>query len=158
MPIWKRLESEFRSQHQTLFRIAMACTLDAALAEDAVHDALVSVARSQTMPQNLRGYVRRSVRNSALRLATTRPVAAEPRDFFASEHLSPPATALAQQVVRWLPELNEQHREAIVLHLWGELSFREIAEHMDVPLGTVTSWYQRGISHLQRRVQSDENV
>ena len=42
--------------------------------------------------------------------------------------------------------------EVVILRIWGDLTFREIAETLDIPLNTVTSRYRYGIAHLRKSV------
>lgn len=42
-----------------------------------------------------------------------------------------------------LADMKREHREVLVLHALGELSYEEIARAMDVPLGTVKGWLHR---------------
>jgi len=49
--------------------------------------------------------------------------------------------------------LSEDESETIVQHLYGNLTFREIAEIREAPLGTITSWYQRGLEKLRAELE-----
>jgi RNA polymerase sigma-70 factor (ECF subfamily) len=40
------------------------------------------------------------------------------------------------------------------LYYFEELSYRQIAEHMDVPIGTVMSRLARAKTHLRRRLEA----
>ena len=44
--------------------------------------------------------------------------------------------------------LSAEHRQALVLHYLGGLTYAEIAVEMSVPVGTVKSWLSRARSHL----------
>jgi RNA polymerase sigma-70 factor, ECF subfamily len=56
---------------------------------------------------------------------------------------------------RAIDELSEEHRE--VLLLWGveDLKYREIADVLDVPVGTVMSRLHRARSQIAERILSD---
>jgi RNA polymerase sigma-70 factor, ECF subfamily len=64
----------------------------------------------------------------------------------------------SEQVARLqgrLSAMDERQREAILLfHLEG-LSYREIADVLAVPLGTVMTWLHRGRSELRRALESE---
>jgi len=47
-------------------------------------------------------------------------------------------------------ELGEGPREAIILFHIEELSYRDIAAALEVPMGTVMTWLHRGRAQLKR--------
>ena len=49
-----------------------------------------------------------------------------------------------------LATLNEAERQVVDMKVLGEMSFREIAESLNVPMGTVTWRYQNAIKKLRR--------
>jgi RNA polymerase sigma factor (sigma-70 family) len=66
-----------------------------------------------------------------------RAAAASPRDGTA-----PPA-ALDPDLVQGLTALARRDRDALLLHVWGELSYEETAAALAVPVGTVRSRINR---------------
>lgn len=54
-----------------------------------------------------------------------------------------------------LQELPEDFRSTIVLFYFGEFSYKEIAEQLEVPIGTVMSRLARGKSILKKRLTDD---
>jgi RNA polymerase sigma-70 factor (ECF subfamily) len=150
----EKLYDEFR---QPLFTCALAVTKCRDLAEDAMHEAFCRLLRAQEIPRNLKGYVFRSVRNAALDLLRrgSRMVEAE-ADYIFNSSSDPRKLAetreFQQRVAEGLLMLCEDERETIIQHLYAELTFREIAEMRDCPIGTVTSWYRRGLARLREIV------
>lgn len=57
-----------------------------------------------------------------------------------------------QQVLNELPE---EFRSVLLLFYFRELSYREIAEQLDVPIGTVMSRLSRGKKQLRERISPD---
>jgi RNA polymerase sigma-70 factor (ECF subfamily) len=51
-------------------------------------------------------------------------------------------------VHRAIHDLPESEREVLELAYWGELSQREVAEFLDVPLGTVKTRTRSGLARL----------
>lgn len=55
-----------------------------------------------------------------------------------------------------LDELPDEFREPLILFYFQEFSYKEIADLLDVPLGTVMSRLARGKKHLRSRLASEE--
>ncbi len=68
------------------------------------------------------------------------------------------ARQLAEEVDLALATLREQYREAFVLFHQHELSYAEIAEAMDCPIGTVRTWIHRARRELIQFLQAREVV
>ncbi len=49
-----------------------------------------------------------------------------------------------------LAELSAEQREVILLKIWGELTFAEIGEALDIPANTAASRYRYGLSELRK--------
>lgn len=86
-------------------------------------------------------------------------------DGMAEELADPPTAeqeAAAHQSLRRLAaalaKLPEGQREAVVLFHVEELPYREIAEVLDVPLGTVMTWLHRGRAQLRELMGHPEAV
>jgi RNA polymerase sigma-70 factor (ECF subfamily) len=52
-----------------------------------------------------------------------------------------------------LQALDPQQRDALLLHVWGELSYAEVAASLEIPIGTVRSRISRACAVL--RVELD---
>jgi RNA polymerase sigma-70 factor (ECF subfamily) len=57
-----------------------------------------------------------------------------------------------QQLQHALNEMPEEFRTPIILYFFEEFTYRDIAEHMEVPLGTVMSRLARAKAHLRARL------
>lgn len=51
-----------------------------------------------------------------------------------------------------LDELGSDHRRVLLLRYYGQLSFAEIAETMEIPVNTVLSHCRRGLEQLRKRL------
>lgn len=61
---------------------------------------------------------------------------------------------LAPVVARALLDLSRDDREALLLHVWGDLEYRDVAEALEVPLGTVKSRINRARTRLRDELES----
>jgi RNA polymerase sigma-70 factor (ECF subfamily) len=66
-----------------------------------------------------------------------------------------PAQQLAEEVRLALGKLRSEYRQAFILFHEHEMSYAQIADAMDIPLGTVKTWVHRArrdlIDHLRQR-------
>ena len=150
-----RLYGEF---HQQLFTCALVITCVPMRAEDAVHDAFCQLLRSPAHPQDLKAYVFRAVRNAALDQLRRNPPPSEALPNFIFDSNPPPShvaeeAEFRQRVVEFMQRLTADQRETIVQHLYGELTFQQIATVRELPVGTIVSWYRRGLAKLRRELE-----
>jgi RNA polymerase sigma-70 factor (ECF subfamily) len=66
------------------------------------------------------------------------------------------ADLLAEELDMALSDLREDHRRAFVLFHRQQLSYAEIAEQMDCPVGTVKTWVHRARQVLIERLRERE--
>jgi RNA polymerase sigma-70 factor (ECF subfamily) len=143
-----------------LLKMAVGLLRDPAAAEDVVHDVFLRLAHRPdkiSANGNLKAFLRICVLNEARRQYRREKV----RSCVAVGHGAPvgederePSQLMilseeALRVVNALGSIPPEQREAIVLHLHGEMSFRQISELCDVPLATIQSRYRYGISKLR---------
>jgi RNA polymerase sigma-70 factor (ECF subfamily) len=62
----------------------------------------------------------------------------------------------AETVQETLNELPEEFRTPLILFYLQEMSYKQIAEMLDVPIGTVMSRLSRGKAHLRKRLSPVE--
>jgi RNA polymerase sigma factor (sigma-70 family) len=58
-----------------------------------------------------------------------------------------------EQLAEALATLEAAQRDVLLLHAWEELSYEEIAEALEVPIGTVRSRLARARTHLRSRLE-----
>jgi len=157
--IKRELERIYEQYSQQLFTCALAVTGNAELAEDAIHEAFCRGFKLEQMPRNLKAYIFASVRNAAIdelrRRSKTSSLSA---DYIFDA--SPGPVELTEQkqfrlnVAKALLRLSQDERETIIQHLYAELTFQEIADIRGRPIGTVASWYRRGLAKLKESLEA----
>ncbi len=97
----------------------------------------------------LRGNDRRIRRENA-------PEAEVPRDGDPCFDLAMEQAELAVAVDHSLRQLPGEQREVVVLKLWGDLTFQEIADMLGAPLNTVAARYRYALDKLRERMTTYE--
>ena len=152
----KRIYERYGSQ---LFTCALSVTRCPSLAEDAIHEAFCRGIRLREAPRNLKAYMFRSVRNAAIdQLRRQGKASSLCEDYIFDSSAEPSelaeASQLKHQVADALLKLSEDERETVVQHLYADLTFQEIADLRERPLGTITSWYRRGLAKLKEHLEA----
>ena len=141
-----------------LRRFARALAGDAALADDLVQDCVERALNKSHLydpARPLRAWLYAVLRNnhiSSLRRQRRSGVVKSVDDLAEGEGVTLPQQEpllSVSSVGAALDRLALQHREVIVLVALEEMSYRDVAEILGVPLGTVMSRLSRGREHLR---------
>ena len=127
-------------------------------ADDVVQEAFVQLARQTTVPHEPAAWLFRVVRNGAL---TARRSAARRRrheataagrrpDWFESR---PESRIDGAAAVAALSDLADDVREVVVAHLWGGLTFEQVAELVGASSSTAHRRYEQGLKTLRERLE-----
>ena len=137
--------------------LAYACSFVTSFstAEDVLHQVFERLLRGDlAITRAPVSYLYRAVRNACLNKVRDRASEVD----FDEGWLECPAgmeyTALELQFA--LRELPEQQREVILLHIWGQMSFEEVASALEIPANTAASRYRYGLSKLREQFQVTE--
>ena len=151
-PTWEEVA---RHEGDFIYTVAYRLTGNREDAQDLVQEVLVRVQRGlrSYQPGSLRGWLGRITTNAFLddaRRRTRRPAVALPDDPDLVLPASPDAAeaaeaaGLSDHVQGALATLSEEFRVPVVLADVVGLPYAEIAEQLDVPVGTVRSRIHRG--------------
>lgn len=125
--------------------------------EDVVQEAFVKLVARKSQPAQVVPWLYRVVRNAAIsagraesrrRKHETRRASQTVPWFLPVEG----ATLDGETVTQALVDLPAEEREVITLHLWGGLSFGQIAEVMGGSASTAHRWYLAGLARLRERL------
>ena len=157
----------YEKYENCLLASAISLLNDVNTAQDVVHDVFVSFAQSADklkLNGNLKGYLTSCVVNRArdkirarqrqsLRLGKANPVS--------SVSKQPSDAVIHDEELRRLShamgKLPYEQREAIVLHLRGQMKFKAIAKSQGVSINTIWSRYRQGLDKL-RSLLNNERV
>lgn len=150
-------EQIYRLHRKGLFTLALSITRRPESAEDAVHEAMVRLCRSGKSPTgDPIAYVFAAVRNAAVdQNRKGRSVSI----FDLAEPSQEPVSALDdlerdRLVADAIEELPDEQREAVVMHLYGGLTFQQVADVLEEPLQTIASRYRRALATLRGQLAS----
>lgn len=127
-----------------------------AAADDVVQEALLQLAKQSTLPDDPPAWLFRTVRNGALtarRRAERRrrhetSAGSARRGWFESR---PEAQLDAAAAAAALAALPDEVREVVVAHLWGGLTFEQIATIVGTSSSTAHRRYEQGLQTLRER-------
>lgn len=145
----------YAAHHAESLRLAYLLTGDRHHAEDVVADAFVKVYRRWRRGgiDQPRAYIRRAVVNESnsrfRRLALERRAAQRLTADDRGARVADEQLADADQVFQALRRLPERQRTALVLRYYADLPERDIAQAMDVSVGTVKSSVSRALDKLR---------
>jgi RNA polymerase sigma-70 factor (ECF subfamily) len=153
------IEVLYRQHGAALLLFASAISGDRGRAQDAVHQVFLKAIENGSVSEaiNKKAYLFASVRNAVLNDAKVQD-GNMPLDVD-SVWFSPPDRDYAgeQNLRRALAELPDDQREVIVLHVWGELTFSEIADLLGVSSNTAASRYRYALAKLRGSMLAKEN-
>ncbi len=130
-----------------------------AVPEDVVQEAFVKLVTHKSRPEQVVPWLYRVVRNAAVsanraarrrRQHETARAALSCPWFEAAE----PSALDVEAVTLALRELPAEEREVITLHLWGGLSFAQVAEVVGSSASTAHRWYLAGLARLRERLHT----
>jgi RNA polymerase sigma-70 factor (ECF subfamily) len=149
-----------------LLAVAASLLSDVHAAEDCLHDVFVGfagAAGSVKIRRNLKGYLITCVINRARDRLHKRP---RQQNCQLEEANCPAASANpaaeliggedTARVFQALAQLPYEQRETFVLHVQGEMKFREIARSLGVSIGTVQSRYRYAIEKLRSFIGKED--
>jgi RNA polymerase sigma-70 factor (ECF subfamily) len=156
-------ERLYRSHRSGLFTYALSLLGDETAAEDVVHDVFGSLCESPPRAHDLRAFVVRCVRNRALDLLRRRQRSkehpAQQDSIYAVDDRTHWNGVLskdqARRIDRAMQALRTEEREIIVLHVYNDMTFHQIARALDAPMGTVVSRYRRGLARLREKLEGE---
>ena len=159
--------SQLVDQHyESVFRFAYRLSGTSHEAEDISQQAFLDAQRKlDTLrdPDKVRAWLfmivrnlyRRRIRDRVTRGEVALEVLADPVDQKRGGDERVERALDSESLQQVLNELPEEFRSVLLLFYFRELSYREIAEQLDVPIGTVMSRLSRGKKQLRERISPE---
>ena len=157
-------EALYHRYVRSIYGLALRRLRDRQRAEDAVQETFAAVWRSAASYRPERGaaapWLYAVARNAIIdRLRARTEPAAEAPDLPSSE--PGPADRAEASFVAWrvhraLEELPPKEREVVELAYWSGMSQSEVAEYLDIPLGTVKTRTRSALSRLSDLLEGEQ--
>lgn len=161
-----KLEEIYDSYAHSLLRYALALTRCSEDAEDVVQEVFVKIARDKKRLADVEGikpYLYTSVRNAAYSLLRSRRRRDQLHDEICAEFRVEIAAEAGggeidpRVVCEAFAELPVEQREVLVLKVYDQMTFKEIAEATRSSINTVASRYRYAIARLRQALGVDDN-
>jgi RNA polymerase sigma-70 factor, ECF subfamily len=152
------VELLYREHGSALLLCALAICAEHSRAEDAVHQVFFRIIDRKALlkAENPKAYLFACVRNTLLNDRKSRE-----RDVTLDENIRwfepPDRDYVAESNLRLaLQGLPDEQRQIIVLHVWGELTFSEIAGVLNINANTAASRYRYALGKLREAMCGKE--
>jgi RNA polymerase sigma-70 factor, ECF subfamily len=154
-----QIEGLYRQYGGPLLLFAISICGESSRAQDAVHQVFLKIMETDSLQNAIdtKAYLFASVRNVLLndRKSRKRNVAMEPDRLWCEP---PDRDHVAElNLRRALQSLPEDQRQVVVLHIWGELTFAQVAEILSVSGNTVASRYRYALTKLREAMLVKEH-
>jgi len=141
-----------------LLRLATLLLIDASAAQDVVHDVFATFIKNAAqfkLNGSLKGYLSTCVANRAKNINrdnhNKQTTTLDQTENIAAKSITPDRWLIIdeslQQAINAMAQLPYDQRETIVLHIYGDLVFRKIAQKQNVSTKTAQSRYRLGLQN-----------
>ena len=153
----EQIERFYEQYGAALVAYGSSLTGSRSTAEDLIQQVFLKLLReNRAEPENPRAYLYRAVRNAALNAMRTAGRETEldlESPWFAAR--GAPASGSGNsglELEASLFDLPSEQREAVVMHIWGGLTFEEIAAVLEISANTAASRYRYGLAKLREKL------
>jgi len=154
------LERLYHAHGAALVLFGTSFASDRGIAQDAVQQVFLRLIQEGNLAhvRDPKAYLFASVRNQLLNDSKLRSRSVELT--LDSAWFEPPERdyAAEQNLKHALRVLSEDQRQVVVLHIWGELTFSQIAEVLEISANTAASRYRYGIEKLRELMCAKEAI
>ncbi len=156
------LHSLYQAYAHTVYQMLLLHTASREDAEDLLQETFLSLVdrgRRVTGIRNVRAYLLKVALNKAGQLYGRRSsmrVSVHNISLADTDATLPHDRMEALRVQRALEQLPLEQAEVVVLKVWHDCTFAEIAEVLDIPMNTAASRYRYGLEKLQRMLGDDD--
>lgn len=149
------------AHYAVLYRYAFRLSGSAADAEDLTQQAFLTAQQKLDQlrtAENAKAWLFAIIRNAYLKSRRGPNGSAVPLESVAEPSLpcDGPPELTSEELTQILAEIPDEFRVPLILFYFEDLSYREIAAALELPIGTVMSRLSRGKAHLRQRIAERE--
>lgn len=154
-----QIEQLYRQHSRSLLLFAISICGESSRAQDAVHQVFLRLMAPGNLIKavDIKAYLFASVRNELFNhqkhQRKTAPMETE-AVWFEPPNRDYPAEVNLRRALQALPD---DQRQVVVLHVWGELTFLQVAEVMGISANTAASRYRYALAKLRDAMLVKEN-
>jgi RNA polymerase sigma factor (sigma-70 family) len=163
-------ETLFKQYEKLVYRTAYLITGNKEIANDVLQEVFISVWKSRHTYDSSKGKlttwlhritVNECSRGKTRKVSATVSLEEKGIDLPEMKHQSQPDEILVskmeyEQLLRAMNALDSKHRSVLVLRYFNDLSYQEIAEALEIPLGTVKSRLNQSLRYLKEQMKPGE--
>jgi RNA polymerase sigma factor (sigma-70 family) len=146
----------YRRYASRIYQYARRILNESTEAEDILQETFIKflgVIDKETVIENVPAYLLRIARNQSLRTGSKKQITVPIEDYHSIFNEAPMEAEETSKILQMSLELlPKDQREALVMQVYGRLSYLEIADVMGVPMTTVRNWIVRAKDKMRKIV------
>ena len=148
----KHIQAFYLEQRQALYTYALSQVRSREWAEDVLHTVFAELLNRNQLPDGLKPYLFKSIRNRAIDVLRKRTRQHQLESMFEPPS-NCPSTETRILIEETLQQVSPDERETIIMKSYTGLTFEEIAQVRSVSINTVSSWYRRGLKKMRNHIE-----
>ena len=149
------IEKFYIEYKDRLFGYAVSMVSNRTVAEDVVHSVFRKILNKGKIPENLKAYIYRSIRNEVIDIWRKPRFLSQEEIIFEEGYYE--NNDKAEETNYYLKRLELKEKEIIILKIYNDMTFAEIAEVLKESINTVSSRYRRGLEKLRKDMEGDKS-
>ena len=150
----ERLRTLYEQHGRVLLAYAFSLLRNRSAAEDVLHHVFTKLLqRGVAINGQPLHYLYRAIRNTALNHRRQRARESELAPSASWLESAPGLDEAGLALQTALAELPDEQREVMILHVWGHMTFEEVAGALDISPNTAASRYRYALAKLKERLR-----
>lgn len=150
-----KIQQWFQEYSPAMVLYARSVVGDLQSAEDIVQEVFIALMKTSTLPEKPKNYLLFAVRNRSINFIQRCKIKVVSSSLEKYSFFSNPAENQEERekLSQALMELPQEQREVIILKIWGNMTFQEIAKMLSCSLSTISSRYRYATQKLHETMK-----